>query len=144
MPETRTRDGSGQERVGRVFVGRAGSPCPRTLSSAPSADTKGDPLAIVPPTDAELDTLIKARLALIGIDLSQLPATTSDPVTGAPSQSSVLASLRSFLRGTVPPISNWLPAPGVTGPDANRVVQQSAPPAEYPSILKAWTGQVTD
>ncbi|NHC14540.1 hypothetical protein [Motilibacter deserti] len=101
-------------------------------------------MAIVPPTDAELDTLIKARLALIGIDLSQLHPTQTDPVTGSPSQASILSSLRSFLRGTVPPISNWLPASGVTGADSDRVVQQAAPPAEYPSILKAWTGQVTD
>jgi hypothetical protein len=97
-------------------------------------------MAVVPPTDAELDALVRARLALLGIDLSQLPATTSDPVTGAPSQASVLASLRSFLRSTVPPISAWQPAvPAGAGADAARLAQQQAAPALYPSILPAWT-----
>ncbi len=36
-----------------------------------------------PPTDAELNTMIPARLASVGIDLDQLP-TTSDPATGTP------------------------------------------------------------
>ncbi len=97
-------------------------------------------MAVVPPTDSELDTLIRARLALLGIDLSQLPATTTDPETGSPSQASVLASLRSFLRGTVPTISSWQPAVTTGAPDdAARLAQQQAVPALYPSILTAWT-----
>jgi hypothetical protein len=66
----------------------------------------------IPPTDAELDTLIRARLAQIGIDLGQLPV--SD------------ASLRGFLRGTVPTVSNYLLDP------------QENPPVLYPAQLTAW------
>ena len=95
-------------------------------------------MAIVPPTDQELDVHIRARLALVGIDLSQLHPTATDPVTGSPSQASVLSSLRSFLRGTVPGVSAWLPATPA-GPDAARLAQQQAPPSLYPSILTAWT-----
>lgn len=97
-------------------------------------------MALVPPTDEELNTLIRARLALLGIDLSQLHPTTSDPETGSPSQASVLSSLRSFLRGTVPAISAWQPAvPVGEAADAPRLAQQQAAPALYPSILTAWT-----
>jgi hypothetical protein len=97
-------------------------------------------MAIIPPTDAELNTLIRARLAIIGIDLEQLHPTQTDPVTGSPSQASVLTSLRGFLRGTVPPVSNWLPDVPVGAPaDEARLAQQEAAPALYPSILTAWT-----
>jgi hypothetical protein len=94
----------------------------------------------VPPTDDELNTMIRARLASIGIDLDQLPATT-DPVTGAPSLNSVLASLRSFTRSTVTTIASYqLPAPGGTDPaQAAELSQQGPAPALYPSILTAWT-----
>jgi hypothetical protein len=102
-------------------------------------------MAIEPPTDDELNTLIRARLAGIGVDLSQLHPTQRDPVTGSPSQASVLSSLRSFLRGTVPAMSAWQPVvpsmptvpPG--SPDRDRLAQQQAAPALYPSILPAWT-----
>jgi hypothetical protein len=97
-------------------------------------------MAIVPPTDAELNTLIRARLAVIGIDLDQLHPTQTNPDTGSPSQASVLASLRSFLRSTVPSISSWQPHVPVGAPaDADRLAQQQAAPALYPSILTAWT-----
>ena len=97
-------------------------------------------MAIVPPTDEELNTLIRARLALVGIDLTQLHPTAPDPVTGSPSQASVLSSLRTFLRGTVPAVSTWLPAVPAGDPaDAARLAQQQAAPALYPSILTAWT-----
>lgn len=79
----------------------------------------------IPPTDAELDAYIKARLALVGIDLGQLPL--SDPSAPA-DQTRVLSSLRNFLRGTVPVISNYL------------ADVQQFPPAEYPAELTAWTG----
>ena len=53
----------------------------------------------VPPTDAELDAHIRARLQLIGVDLNQLPV--SDPSAPA-DQTRVMSSLRSFLRSTPP------------------------------------------
>jgi hypothetical protein len=78
----------------------------------------------IPPTDSELDAFIKTRLALIGSDLAQLPLSHA----GAPAdQTRVLSSLRSFLRGTVPAISNYL------------ADVQTFPPAEYPAPLTAWT-----
>lgn len=78
----------------------------------------------IPPTDAELDASIKARLALIGIDLAQLPLSDAS----APAdQTRVLSSLRGFLRGTVPVISNYL------------ADVQENPPVEYPAQLVAWT-----
>jgi len=94
----------------------------------------------VPPTDDELNATIRARLASVGIDLDQLPATT-DPVTGTPSLNSVLSSLRNFMRSTVPTLAAYqLPAPGGTDPvQAAELSQQGPPPALYPSILEAWT-----
>jgi hypothetical protein len=87
-----------------------------------------------PPTDDELNTLIRARLALLGIDLDQLPpGTTADPVTGAPGRDSALASLRSFLRTTVLPLGAYR-----FGADP-RLAQQVAAPSLYPSITSAWT-----
>lgn len=101
-------------------------------------------MAIVPPTDAQLDTYIMARLSSIGVDLGQLHPTDVDPVTGSPSQAAVLTSLRGFLRSTVAPISDWTPggAAATLAPDDARLQQQMAPPAEYPSIELAWTGRV--
>jgi hypothetical protein len=94
----------------------------------------------IPPTDDELNTMIRARLASIGIDLGQLPA-TADPVTGTPSLTSVLSSLRGFMRSTVPTLAAFqLPAPERTDPElADPLSQQGPPPALYPSILTAWT-----
>ena len=91
-------------------------------------------MAPKPPTDDELDTLIRARLALLGIDLDQLPpGTAADPETGAPGRETALASLRSFLRTTVLPLSSYRF-------DADPVLaQQTAPPLLYPSITHAWT-----
>jgi hypothetical protein len=86
------------------------------------------------PTDSELDTLIRARLALLGIDLDQLPpGTDPDPETGAPGRDAALASLRSFLRTTVVPLSAYR-----FGADP-ALAQQVAPPLLYPSITAAWT-----
>jgi hypothetical protein len=82
-----------------------------------------------PPTDAELDVLIRARLAAVGIDLDQLPSgSAADPVTGSPGRDTALASLRSFVRTTVTTISAYQPA--ADGVAAQRVT----PPALYPSI----------
>lgn len=89
-----------------------------------------------PPTDAELDVLIRARLASVGIDLDQLPpGTAADPVTGSPGRESALASLRSFVRGTVATISAYQPDPDPL------LTQQIAPPSLYPSIDTARRAQ---
>jgi hypothetical protein len=83
-------------------------------------------VAPIPPTDAELDVTIRARLAAVGIDLDQLPpGTTPDPVTGTPGRDSVLASLRSFMRGTVSTLAGYELAP-------------EHAPMLYPSISTAW------
>ncbi|MCI2415825.1 hypothetical protein MOQ72_00175 [Saccharopolyspora sp. K220] len=86
------------------------------------------------PTDDELDTLIRARLALLGIDLDQLPpGTAADPETGAPGRDTALESLRSFMRTTVLPLAAYR-----FGGDS-ALAQQVAPPQLYPSIATAWT-----
>lgn len=88
----------------------------------------------IPPTDDELNTLIRARLAVLGIDLDQLPpGTDPDPETGAPGRDTALASLRSFMRSTVVPLSAYR-----FGTDP-ALAQQVAPPQLYPSIATAWT-----
>ena len=85
-----------------------------------------------PPTDAELDVLIRARLALVGIDLDQLPpGTAPDPATGSPGRDTVLASLQAFLRGTVTTISAYQL-------DGDRPLSQQRAPMLYPSISTAW------
>jgi hypothetical protein len=93
-------------------------------------------------TTDQLNALITSRLILSGIDLSLLP-TTPDPVTGAPTQTQALASLRSFLLNNPPAINAWRPAVPSGGADPNALSQEMSPPLEYPSITEAWTGQVT-
>jgi hypothetical protein len=83
-------------------------------------------VATVPPTDAELDALIRARLELIGIDLGQLPV--SDPSAPA-DQTRVMRSLRNFLRTTPPIISAY-------SPDV-----QEHPPVVYTAPFTAWTDE---
>lgn len=97
-------------------------------------------MAPTPPTDAELNILIRARLAAIGIDLDQLPpGTQPDPVTGLPGRDSVLASLRSFLRGTVATLAGYqLPAPAGSDPAHVKALSQQPAPLLYPSIGTAW------
>lgn len=92
-----------------------------------------------PLSDAQLDSYISARLAVSGIDLSLLP-TEKDPATGSPTAAQALASLRSFVRRTLPAINGWRPEPD-TGATVDPVAlaQQLAPPLEYPSITEAWT-----
>lgn len=83
-------------------------------------------MAPTPPTDAELDVMIRARLAALGIDLDQLPpGTATDPETGSPGRDAVLASLRSFVRGTVTTLAAYEPPSAVA-------------PMLYPSISTAW------
>src|SRR5258708_5867547 len=91
------------------------------------------------PTDEQLDTYIRARLALAGVDLNQLPE-SSDPTTGAPTRSQALDSLRTFVKSPPPAIANW--APSASGAWAAAYAQQASPPLEYPSITEAWTGTV--
>ena len=76
------------------------------------------------PTDEELNTLILARLALLGVDLSVLPV--SDPSAPA-DQTRVLSSVRGFLRSTVPTISDFM------------IDTQAYPPVMYPAQMTAWT-----
>ncbi|WP_329102334.1 hypothetical protein OG792_23595 [Micromonospora sp. NBC_01699] len=97
-------------------------------------------MAPTPPTDSELDILIRARLASLGIDLDQLPpGTTADPVTGSPGRDSVLASLRSFVRSTVTSLAAYqLPAPAGTAPALAKALSQQAAPMLYPSISTEW------
>lgn len=97
------------------------------------------------PSDDDLDVLIRTRLALVGIDLDQLPE-QPDPRTGSPSRSQALAALRTFLAGPgedgertggLPlALARWTPpAP------SPELAQQEAPPALYPSVQAARTGQ---
>jgi hypothetical protein len=97
-------------------------------------------MAPTPPTDAELDVFIRARLASLGIDLDQLPAgTADDPETGTPGRDSVLASLRSFVRGTITQIAAYqLLAPAGTDPVVARALSQQLAPLLYPSISTQW------
>jgi hypothetical protein len=91
------------------------------------------------PTDEQLDAYIRARLALAGVDLNQLPE-SSDPTTGAPTRSQALSSLLSFVKSTPPAIADWTPP--ASGAWAAAYAQQASPPLEYPSITEAWTGKV--
>jgi hypothetical protein len=97
-------------------------------------------MAPTPPTDDELNVMIRARLASVGVDLDQLPpGTVPDPVTGSPGRDSVLASLRSFVRGTVEELSAYqLPAPDGTNPSLADELSQQRAPMLYPSISVAW------
>jgi hypothetical protein len=90
------------------------------------------------PTDEQLDAYIRARLALAGVDLNQLPD-SSDPTTGAPTRSQALASLLAFVKSTPPAIADWTPS--ASGAWAAAYAQQASPPLEYPSITEAWTGK---
>lgn len=97
------------------------------------------------PSDDELDVLVRARLALVGIDLDQLPE-QPDPETGSPSRAQALASLRTFLAGPAVDgvrtgglplaLATWTPP----GPSP-ALAQQEAPPAEYPAVQASWTEQ---
>lgn len=71
-------------------------------------------------TDADLDTLILARLELLGVDLSVLPDDDSD----APAdRRRILASARRFLRSTPGAIADFAMDP------------QEVPPVMYPAQL---------
>lgn len=71
-------------------------------------------------SDADLDTMILARLELLGVDLSVLPDQDSD----APAdRSRILASARRFLRSTPGVIADFVMDP------------QETPPVMYPAEL---------
>jgi hypothetical protein len=71
-------------------------------------------------SDADLDTLILARLELLGVDLSVLP----DEDAEAPAdRSRILASARRFLRSTPGAIADFEMDP------------QEVPPVMYPAEL---------
>jgi len=88
------------------------------------------------PTDAELDVMIRARLASIGIDIDQLPAGSQpDPETGSPGRDTALAGLRGFVRTTIVPLAAYqFAVPEAAPDDRAALAQQVAPPALYPSI----------
>ena len=95
-------------------------------------------MALAPLSDDELDAMIRARLASIGIDIDQLPpGSASDPVTGSPGRDAALASLRSFVRGTVATLSGYRLPPAVAGSDDDALAQQSVPPELYPVLAHA-------
>ena len=81
-------------------------------------------MAITPPTDAELDTFILARLATIGIDITTLPVSDS---TAPADQTRVLSSLRNFIRNSPPQISQYV------------ADVQENPPVLYPAPFTQWT-----
>jgi hypothetical protein len=110
----------------------------RLIGTCPSV--QGEFMAPTPPTDAELNVFIVARLASLGIDLDQLPAgTADDPETGAPGRDAVLSSLRSFVRGTIGTLAAYqLPTPGTTDPVVARALTQQPAPLLYPSIATEW------
>jgi hypothetical protein len=95
------------------------------------------------PTDDELDALIKARLALAGIDLDQLPE-SPDPTTGSPTRDQAMEYLRTFLAGALSngvrpggrpaAVNTWRSPAG-----SPALSQQLDLPLEYPSISTAWT-----
>ena len=75
-----------------------------------------------------------------GLTIDQLPAgTTADPVTGSPGRDSVLASLRSFVRGSVATLASFqMPAPAGSEPAHAAALSQQPAPMLYPSISTAW------
>ena len=77
-----------------------------------------------PPTDAELDSYIRIRFALIGIDISVLPE--NDPAAPM-DQARVMANARSTLRAEVT-YANHVPD------------QQGHLAVLYPSPMSVWTG----
>lgn len=76
------------------------------------------------PTVAQLDTLIMARLALIGVDLDDLPV--DDPAAPA-DQVRLMESLRAFLRRVPAEISEFPMDP------------QLRIPVLYPAEFMTWT-----
>jgi hypothetical protein len=109
------------------------------------ADQEGQSMAVNPSslTTDQLNTFIKARLVISGIDLNQFP-TAPDPVTGAPTQDQVLASMRSFILTNPAAINTWRPiVASAAASDAPRLSLMLDPPLEYPSITEAWADHVS-
>ena len=85
------------------------------------AQTTGEPVRL---TDEELDAYVLARLELLGVDLSVLPA--DDPDAPA-DRARILRSARQFLRSTPGTLADF--ELDVAGP----------PPSMYPVEQIAWT-----
>src|SRR4051794_20264747 len=94
--------GSRSRAVTRTAFARnralVGSEPPVQLSPASSGGSMPEPVAPPPPTDAQLDTYIKTRYALLGIDISVLPVNAPDAVMD---QQRLLSNARSILRTEV-------------------------------------------
>src|SRR5204863_1181462 len=84
-------DASVPSLVARIFL-RSGAPSPRRRC------TMAEPKTPPPPTDAELDTYIRTRYALLGIDISVLPV---DDAKAVMDQKRLLANGRDILRQEV-------------------------------------------
>lgn len=80
-------------------------------------------------TDADLDTLILARLELLGVDLSVLP---DDDAEAPADRQRILASARRFLRSTPGAIADFAMDP------------QEVPPVMYPAELGGRLPGATD
>lgn len=80
------------------------------------------------PTDAQLDCFIRARLALIGIDLNDLPV---DDKAAPADQVRLMESLRAFLRRVPAEIGGYSMDP------------QMRIPALYPAEFTTWTSTAT-
>jgi hypothetical protein len=76
-----------------------------------------------PPTDAELDTYIRTRYALMGIDISVLPVADEDAVMD---QTRLLANGRSILRDDAE-AANF------------KIDPQFNVPMPFPAPFRAWT-----
>lgn len=85
-----------------------------------------DPTPPPPPDDAQLDTYIRTRYALLGIDISVLPA---DDPAAVMDQRRLLADGRSILRTEV----------RIADADIDA---QFHIPLLYPAPASAWTGEV--
>ena len=107
------------------------------LPSLPHGRCISMPVSVADLSDAQLDAFITAKLTMAGVDLALLP-TTFDAATGVPTRDTVMASLRSYLRGNTTPINTWRP-PVKQSNNPDLYAQQAAAPLEYPSIVEAWT-----
>ncbi|MFI0813989.1 hypothetical protein ACH4TX_28330 [Streptomyces sp. NPDC021098] len=88
-----------------------------------------------------LDAYIRARLALAGVDIDQLPD-VADPETGTPTRAVIMLALREFVATTPGALADWTPPTGgVGGALGAAYAQQEAAPLAYPSITTAWTGE---
>jgi hypothetical protein len=91
-----------------------------------------------PPTTDELRALVATQLRQYGIDISVLPPggpglPSSDPVTGVPTQYSLIGSCVSVITGSVTFIAGYKVDAGY------KQNVQDDPPVLYPAPFSAWT-----